>query len=363
VDSLHALGDPVPSWLEGKVWLSVHSVVTGVPSKNALLSNDFGQFARYHDSLAETWGDALPVYVLAKHSIVFGSGRGAAAPYPYFAESSGASIRSLVYRGSVLFGLRRWRTQSALLERLGRLVEASSGSLPVVGVASASSAVAGGMCLSRTVDATVGNFEAQLIPWAALALDGEETFSRGVVGYKDLEEKGVSRARLNACARSGVAAVIDGGYTEGSGVAQAVSVGAHEVVMVVSDLDSVSGLFQPEKGSTETLGIPRLHLPIFEEREGDPLFEEMHDFHITEGSQFLQGFMLATVRGTTVRNQLFGIAEGRQVTLRVVFVGTHLAIGLLSDYNHDCGLAQEIVQCMLSEQNASPLEAWLLRYV
>lgn len=106
-----------------------------------------------------------------------------------------------------------------------------------------------------------------------------------------------------------------------------------------------------------------MHLPIFEEREGDPLFEEMHDFHITEGSQFLQGFMLATVRGTTVRNQLFGIAEGRQVTLRVVFVGTHLAIGLLSDYNHDCGLAQEIVQCMLSEQNASPLEAWLLRYV
>lgn len=188
-------------------------------------------------------------------------------------------------------------------------------------------------------------------------------FSQGAACHHDLEQKGVSRGRLRVCARSGVAGVIDGGYTEGSGVAQAVSVGADEVVMVVNDLISVSGLFQREQGSSETLGIPKLHMPIFSELYGDWLFTDVHDLYVPEGSEFLQRFMVATVRGTTIRNELFGIHEGRRVTLRVVFVSSQLQIGVLSDYTHYGVLAQEIAQCMLSEHNADPLENWLLRYI
>mmetsp|Transcript_115987 Transcript_115987/g.334933 ORF Transcript_115987/g.334933 Transcript_115987/m.334933 type:complete len:568 (+) Transcript_115987:108-1811(+) len=364
VDSLHVLGDPVPSWLEGKVWLSVHSVVTGTPSKEARLSTSFGQAARYHDSLAERYGDALPVYLPAKHSIVFGSGASAVAPYPYFAPSSMATHgRSLNYRGTNMFGARRWDEQSAPLEQLGASVEAASGALPISGVAAASSAVAGGVCLSSSASSITDALSSQLTPWAALALPGGSMFSAGTSCHLDLEDKGVSRGRLRICARSGVAGVVDGGYTEGSGVAQAVASGAGEVVAVVNDLVSISGLFQRRSGSSETLGIPRLHLPIFAEWYGESLFEDAQHLWIPEGSEFLKQFMVATVRGTTIKNDLFGVEAGRNVTLRVVYVKTDLQIGMLSDYARYGGLAQEIELCMLSKANAEVMAGWFLRYV
>lgn len=359
VDSLNYMGDPVPAWLEGKVWMSVHSVVAGTPEKEAQLSSSKGKVVRYH-RVGEA---AVPVYIPAKHSIVLGSGRAAAAPYPYFAANSGVHATSLHYTGSAWFGLRELHEQTAALEQLGRRIESRSGALPVSGVASASSAVAGGMCLSSQITSAVSNLDAQLTPWAALALEGSDMFSRGTACFHDLEEKGVSRGRLRVCARSGVAGVVDGGYTDGSGVAQAVSAGATEVVMVVNDLISVSALFQREKGSTETLGIPRLHLPIFAEWYSDALYQDMADLHIPEPYQHVQRFMVASANGTTVRNDLFGIAEGHKVTLRIVYVRTHLLIGALSDYKDYCGLAEEMMGCMLSDKNAHILDEWFLRHL
>jgi len=83
----------------------------------------------------------------------------------------------------------------------------------------------------------------------------------------------------------------------------------------------------------------------------------------SEGSEFLKLFMVATIRGTTIKNDLFGIGAGRSITLRVVYVKTDLQIGMLSDYARYGGLAQEIELCMLSKANAEVMAGWFLRYV
>mmetsp|Transcript_15108 Transcript_15108/g.43658 ORF Transcript_15108/g.43658 Transcript_15108/m.43658 type:complete len:587 (+) Transcript_15108:46-1806(+) len=363
LQSDNLLGDPVPEWLEGKVWLSVHSAATGTASKLVRMSQSNGQTVQYYDSLSETYGDAVPVYLPAKHSIVFGAGRSAEAPYPYFAPTSGLSLgRSIKYRGTGFLGTQRLSEESAPLDRLGRATEMRSGEIPVAGVAAASSAVAGGVCLSSSLSTIEGMLNPMLTPWAALSVGGEATFSQGAACFYDLEDKGMSRGRLRVCARTGVIGIIDGGYTEGSGVAQAVAVGADEVVVVVNDLISISGLYQRDKGSSEPLGIPMLHLPIFAERYHESMFVEKVELRIPRSARFLKRFMVATAFGTTIKNDLFGIAAGRNVTLRVVYMKAGLQIGVLSDYDGYTKFSQEVVETMLDEGNADVVDDWFLQF-
>lgn len=349
------LGSPLSSpLLRGKTWLVGHSVVIGAEKQKAQLSSKLIQTVKYSLERA-TFEEDLPVFLPAKYSVVLGGGEDSPAPVPYL----GVDVsRGLEYEGNVFFGLWGTHATSPPLGELSRSLSAHSSALPVVGVASASSAFAGGICLNPLLSTAAGVLDSEFTPFAALS-GGSSAFQVGMSVTRDLASKGVSSSRVDAAARAGIVGLADGAYTDNSGVGSALAAGASEVVVVLNDLEALYSLFRNGLGTQRQVGVPRLHLPVFAETLAQPMFKDLTEFHLP-ADKLLSKLSTFSIDATTDRAELFGIESGRAVQLHVVYVKTTLSIGGLDDYNSYTRLVQEIVDCLISTENEKAVQDSLI---
>merc|ERR1711972_57468 len=175
----------------------------------------------------------------------------------------------------------------------------------------------------------------------------------------------VNQAAVEGLADDVVHAVIDGYYSDDSGIGQALRGGAVEIVAYLDtdrknlpwDLVNLfTGPFVLEGESHES------QFPVFREQAASILtqYEAFPKLNVSSGAKFLNSISVGTVQAVTVDSKLWGIPGGRAVTLHVVGVSSLVSIGgLNSFYNYDL-LTQEVIETIVSPENAQLVQDVLM---
>lgn len=171
----------------------------------------------------------------------------------------------------------------------------------------------------------------------------------------------VTQASVDGLAREGVSAVIDGVYTDNTGIAFAVAAGSTEVVAFLngtseeSSLRDLVALFTGAQKATPSL-------PIFEQQAAD-VQEECSKFAslpVAETAKYLKSISFGTLVATTAATatKLWGITSGTSVTLKVVAVAAIGATSGSDDAHNFDQIVQEIVDAITA--NPAPVREQLL---
>merc|ERR1719215_1815533 len=159
----------------------------------------------------------------------------------------------------------------------------------------------------------------------------------------------MTQASVHRLARNGVSAVIDGAYTDNTGVAFAVAAGSTEVVAYLdgnSEEDALRDLVHLFTDAYTIEGVAQLAnaSAVFEEKAADGLAECLKFARLepVATAKHLKSISFGTLTATTAAtaSKLWGIVEGTSVSLRVVAVAAGDATsGQVDAHNFD-----EIVQ-------------------
>jgi hypothetical protein len=360
------LASPVGTWSNGKYWLVDHTLLLPSQDHPAFLFTkhlnitskfDFYQTATY---FAQSDGH-VPLLVPAKFSMVLGQGPNSSAPFPYVADTALPKLKSFQYKGTVFPTIYEPSSNSGLLDPVdlaGKAFVQNTGSLPIWGVATASSAFAGAAPVFGHLanEALAYLNHADITPWSSRAPDGASFVAAEelIAGMKS--PFGVSRRSVDAAAADAIHGVIDGGYSDGTGLGIAVASGAQEVLLVLNSGPTDRPFF------LEILckDGPRPANPM-QPTELYPLFETTADAVqkqwlamgelILPNAIYLKRVIAGSFEMTTARNQYFGIAGGRNVTLHLIHVCASLNIGFFEKYVNFGSLAQEITSAISADVN------------
>lgn len=197
----------------------------------------------------------------------------------------------------------------------------STGAFPVVQTVAASSAVFG---------SAIGGFVFSEI---AAQLTAEVAVWIGTKGFEAADEL--------------YDALIDGGFSDGTGIAQAVSAGASEVVVVLNSFSTnqpeyVAQLFQG--GTVVKPAVPKELFPVFQSPSASAVQTAFTEFETLKlhNSSYLKVIAFGKIQATTAENKFFGIQGGRDVTLNIINICSELSIGFLANFENYGHLVQEV---------------------
>ena len=340
----------------------------------------------------------LPLYTPAAYSVTLGAGLESDAPFRYVAPSAVAGLRGLDYVGVTvpLLDVHRssWEatTTSDVINSSssgdgnsttesswgvgGPFNNRKAGMLPVSRVAAASSAFLGGACVAGWVAAEATALVGlDLVPWASNA-PGGRSFSAANALVAQLRHDTGQQA-IDALAAAAVHGVIDGAYTEGTGVATAVAAGATELVVLLnsirntSDAGALSASFlrlfrggPPPPTQPEATNLTQ----VFEAPLAPAVLQRLQAFRrlsVPAGSLYLSEVALGSFWARTAANPHYGIpsrtcAAGRRVRVHVVSIGSSLNLGEFENLAHYDLLAQEIALAINAPTNAALVGTALL---
>jgi len=374
----------VNAWAQDKTWLVCHSLLVGRPQVQGREEELVG-LARatvegfYYKFTGSAAGNPRPrLYVPAKFSVALG-GAASVAPHDYIPKEAAQALGKLNYTawgpvpsptpnsaalvehanipgGDVNESLPALRpTHSAATKNpvdaaFPKLTNV--GALSVLDASTASSAVAGGIGLIPAFLFGESAAGLSLTPRATLADvgDGVDPFKAATKLVKGLftfaPERDVTQLR-----DAQAVALADGGYTENTGVAQAIAVGADEVVLfmhfsadtlheftdsrpkVPDPMGDVYNLFEGGFENGISLHQEYLYYQLFTESRKDveskTVFHNLTPPPRTSGTRAngVKGVSYGTVTGTTKASPWFGIKEGRSVKLNIIRIQTPLDIG------------------------------------
>lgn len=359
------LGNAPAAWATDKVWLVDHSVV--LPSR--------GKVARIMQSKltlpevsygVEGLSVLPPVFLPAKFSIRLGEGPDASAPLPYCSRSAVEGLAGLQYIGRWLLGEHESRSGILGDDLANGSVVRYAGRLPVARVAAASSAFVGSAVVyDSLIQELQALLDADLAPWVSSAAGGH-AFSAARELVDDLQH-GVSPSSVDRLASIGVHAVIDAGFTEGTGLAQAVASGAQDVLVVlnsysVNDPTYLEILFSGGPPPPNP-GVPRELFPVFQKPFASSVrasFQSFQKLQIAGDSEFLKVLAVGNFTATTADNRYFGIRAGQEVAITVINVCSELSIGEFEGMAHYSKLVQEVALTIADSSNAEFVENVLL---
>jgi len=235
-----------------------------------------------------------------------------------------------------------------------------AGSLPLSAVVGASSAFLGNSVLNphQGVEAFIaGALDGDMAIWAP-----NGAFLEGRALVDDIfMRKRVRREDCEALASNAVCALVDGAFTDNTGIAHAVATGATEVVALID--------LTPSDDPTDLLKLfsPSVHdvLPIFGDLASDVRAEYNNPeifprLSIPADSKYLVRITAGALKAQTIDNKFFGVTGGRVITIHVVAVTSSLNIGELVDFHNYSVLAQEIIATLTSEANMPLVQDRLL---
>ena len=236
----------------------------------------------------------------------------------------------------------------------------SSGELSIARTVAASSAVLGSVIDSAILSEISAELSADVAVWI------------GTEGFKAAEElrerlrSHVDAQAISELAQSAFHGLIDGGFTDGTGISQAVSAGASEVVAVLNSFsinqpEYVAQLF--EGGTVVKPGVPKELFPVFRSPNASTVeasFKQFKTLQIAAGSAFLKVLAVGTIDAVTADNIFFGIKGGRDIKLHVINICSELSIGLFANFGHYSNLVEEIALTISDPANRDLVQAKLM---
>ncbi|CAJ1371399.1 unnamed protein product [Effrenium voratum] len=344
-----------PTMAQGRHWLVDHSLLLPVANPAAVYRGGLGLFRTSYS--ATTKNGELPVFLPAKFSVALGAGVHRAAPLPYLAQPQLPIEFS--YQGHWPLGGSSSSSGPLVLDAANGSLGVWSGHVPVSAAAAASSAVFGAEPVDGLPAVELASLlKADVAVWAAI--DGFEVADqlRAALAHPDAQKVAV-------LGQEAVHALIDGGYTDGTGIAQAVASGAEEVVVVLNSYSSnlaeyVAQLFPG--GPVTKPGVPKELYPVFSAPSAaavDEAFAQFRQLQIAEGSSYLKVLAVGSFEATTAKNAYFGTEEGRQVSIRIINVCSELSIGFFANFGHYSALVQEVALSLAHPKNRAELRTVL----
>jgi len=371
---------PSGKWADGKVWLVDHSVVTPTQGKEVRMYTAKGLvgYPRVSYAAQTVASRTLTLYTPAAFSMTLGGGLKADAPFRYVASSAASALADLQYSGTgkipVIDKLKNVKSSSLGPDLAKNGNTQAVGMLPVSRVAAASSAFLGGVCVeSGLIAEATALINGNLAPWASDAPNGQSFAAASALVAKLQSKGGVDQQSLDALATSGVHAVIDGVYTDGTGVANAVAAGASEITILLNSIanTSAASLATPNKLVALFDGAPppspkhadAFLTQVFSYPLAPAVVTQLHGFSklaVVPGSQYLAEVAVGSIAATTAANAHYGVIGGLKVQLNVVSIGSSLNIGAFENLAHYDQLAQEIAQTLASRANVDFVRSKLL---
>ncbi|CAE8637539.1 unnamed protein product [Polarella glacialis] len=303
-----------------------------------------------------------PVFLPAKFSVKLGAGVNSSAPVLYMASSAADLLGRFCYHGLVSPVIDEPSACSGTLgsDLSNGSVSQFAGMLPIARAAAASSAFVGSALLyGELADEVQTLLHAGATPWISSASHGRafDTAENAVGRLRGFG--GVNRDSIHELASLAVHGVIDGGFTDGTGISQAVAAGADNILVVLNsgstnDPAYVEMLF---RGGPPPVNpqVSKELFPVFETPAASTVrwaFEFFHKLRIPPTSQYLKVLAVGRIECRTADNAYFGVQRGRKVVLNIVNMGSDLDIGLFVNFHHYDTLAQEIALTIVDAANA-----------
>jgi len=365
LDDDMVLGGAVQKWAEGKIWLVDHTAMYPNLERPGVIYSDNGKPTASEVSYVST-DPFLPYFYPAKFSITLGSGPKASAPVDYMAPGLAVASSGLVYTSNASFFVGRDVAPPMDLDKARVNFMRFAGMLPLNKVVATSSAFLGSAAILGPL---AGDLQTLLFatatPWVSSAPDGLAfDIANDLVSEV---EAAVNEQTVANLAKFSVHGLIDGGETDGSGIANAVAAGADEVLVVLNSYSTnfvgyIMGLF-PGAPPPPNPFVPTALFPVFESPSSatlQNLLNQSHLLSIPTKTRYLTVFAIASLHATTAHNKFFGIESGRNVTVHVINIASELSIGEIVDFHHYDQLTSEIVSTILSEDNAQFVSDTLL---
>jgi len=303
-------------------------------------------FADYKLSNSQS---SQPLFTPVRYSIVMGSGTGASAPMSYCAPGMCNSFE-MTYKGTNWAGVQRFTSEGTVTTSNP---EVNAGSVSLTHAVAASSAFLGGVCTSTATELAQEMIGSHWGVWTT-STGGANSFKDAQDGIQGLvDNKEVTKSSLKALSDQGLMAVIDGGYTDNTGISHALASGANEVVSFLVDEEDFFNLFAGgEKQINVAMGVYMIYFQIFQESM-DAVKSQMNNFEqfAIGSSAYLKSIKYGTLSLTTVDCPAMGIDAGRSVTLHIISVDSSLSIGGLQDFRKYGSLVQEIVSAVMSNES------------
>jgi len=310
----------------------------------------------------------LPVFAPAMFSIKLGAGTSSKAPVRYLAPFVAANMDHFEYKGTET--IHKFSAESGKLGlKFAENVEEYAGKLPISRVVAASSAfMADAATRGFLIERIVSWLSTDFTPWISSASEGE-AFNIAQELVDGLAHRGgINQHSTDDLASQEVHGLVDAGFTDGTGISQALAAGASDVLAVLNSFDTndaeyVQRLFP---GGDQPIPQSASLFPVFASPSASEVREQFEQFHllaIPVGAMFLRTIAVGTIPTQTLENPFFGIENNRSVMLNVVNIGSALTIGSLEDFNNYNRLAQEIVEALVLKANADVVQHILLPMV
>lgn len=380
VENNMTLASPVESWCQGKYWLVAHTLV--LPSehhrafmftKNLNFSKlDFYQTTSYYVSASDN--KSIPLLIPARFSMTLGEGPNFSAPFRYVSSTAVPNMDSFHYEGTVLPVIDKPTASYGPVDHIDfadKALTTNTGSLPIWGVATASSAFGGAATiLGVFVDEVLAYFNhADLTPWVSIAPNGASFTTATALVDVMRRPFGVTKGSIDNLAAGAVHGVIDGGYSDGTALGTAVAAGAQEVLLVLNSAAECDAFFldilMKDGPPPHDFLKPKVLYPLFETKASvvQAAWAAFPQLKLPNGTKFLKKLSAGTIHITTADNQYFGIKGGRKVTLHVVHACSDLDIGFLEKYVNFGYYSQEIILAINDADNKEFVNSILLPMV
>lgn len=359
------MGSDVVPWAKDKYWLCDHAVLLPTGERFARLFQTANESDDRTVSYVATSSSHVELVTPAQFSIQMGAGVESAAPHRYVAETAIPESVQLEFTGVVS---DTYTSESSPLDAFDfsdGVLSREVGRLPVADAASASSAAAGiAPVLGILVDEALALVnDADLTPWFTNTGSSESLYtgSRLVGGFKSADA--INQTSVQELATLKLHGLIDGGYTDDTGLSNVVAMGATEAVVLLDSNSSVSSesmelLFQGGPAPT-TPGAAAS--PVFQEsasyvRDAWQGFQRLD----VNNTQFLTAVAVGTLTGTTVDNKQFGTTAGTTVTIHVIQLCGEVTIGFFENVDNYNTYTQEIIQTLNSEANSAYVKSTIV---
>jgi len=416
------MGSKVQTWANGKQYLvgvtealpngrnGFDSVVVFPPGQDVTSRRTFASYTARVPNCPNVDPEAFPAYIPAAFSVIFGSGQNSDAPFRYVSKEPSAFPpgTTLMYKGAGpgdgLFGFCHQQRFSGETAPLGHMDNFNffGGSLTLGEVISCSSSFMGDIAMLPQTDESdpfqtlARAVNGDLSTWAGSGAHAQGVTEPLAVVNEIYEQGRVKTRNFDSLVSNGVRCTIDGGFTDATGIANAVAAGAKNLVVISNRTNSeepthVIDLFGgQEPAAMKGFVTKRRFRGDLNRGAGDPttacessadfsfpIFAESKErarlqwkaiqatgsLQIPEGSNTqLISMAVGSMRATTAFQKFFGIAEGIDVNLHIIFVNSKLNSGSFVDFTDYATLVQEIMNTILSPVNQTLVEDTILPY-
>lgn len=315
----------------------------------------------------------MPSVIPAKFSVTLGAGLHSAAPSRYSAVDLPGFCYKGIHSNFPLCCCGPTVMSSCSEAANSDHLEEDAGMLPVSGIVAASSAFLGEIVrypsILKDIPALI---DAQFTPWVSQAPEGRAFSEASALVDSLFKRDCVSQQSINSLASNAVRGVIDAGFTDGTGIAQAVAEGSLEILSFLN-LDSTNGDFDKPiyleklfsggvKFANDTRRQDRIIFPIFAESAAavQMKYARFTELKVTSSAKYLAGIKVGSLTATTVENKWFGITAGHEVKINIVSIGSSTSVGFGEDFFDYDHLLQEIVDSFICIENAEAIRREVL---